>query len=349
MKKTLLITWWTWYIGSHAVVAFEEAGYKTVIVDNLSNSTIQSLTGIEKIIWYKPDFHELDLRDSQALETVFQQYDFDGVIHFAWLKAVWESCEKATEYFDNNIVWSLRLFECMEKHAVKNIVFSSSATVYDPANFWKGWGVWESASSGETTNPYGTTKYVLERMLIDLSKFSGFQVINLRYFNPIGAHKSSFIWEYPDQYPNNLLPYIMKVACGELEYLNVFWDNYDTIDGTWVRDYIDVCDLIDGHLKAYESLEKYPEQEKEEKWYFESYNLWVWSWVSVLELIQICEEVSGKKIQYKITSRRSGDIGEVYCDPGKALRDLAWKAKTSIRESVENSYNFNINSLWWNR
>jgi UDP-glucose 4-epimerase len=331
-KKTILITWWTGYIWSHAVVAFEQAGYKTVIVDNLWNSDITTLDWIEKIIWYRPDFYEIDLRDKDKLEKVFEKYNFDWVIHFAWLKAVWESCEKPLNYFDNNIVWSIKLFECMEKFWVKNLIFSSSATVYDSKIFDSKNFSWASEDDlvWNTINPYGTTKFLIEYILKDLAKFSSFNVMNLRYFNPIWAHPSWFIWEEPDWIPNNLLPFIMKVATGELEKLKVFWSDYNTIDWTWVRDYIDVVDLIEGHLKAYEKIEKW----------FNVYNLWVWEWVSVLEMIKKSEKITWNKINYEIVSRRDWDLAEVYCNPSKAKKELDWEVKTSLEDSLRNSWKF---------
>ena len=330
MKKTILITWWTGYIWSHWVVAFEQAGYETVIVDNLCNSSVATLDGIEKIIGYKPDFYNVDLRDKNALEEVFKKYDFDWVIHFAGLKAVWESCEKPLEYFDNNIVWSLKLFEVMEDFWVKNIIFSSSATVYDSSNFWKWEGVNEKWITWNTTNPYWTTKFILEQILIDLSKFSWFNVMNLRYFNPIWAHESWFLWEDPEWIPNNLMPFIMKVAKWDLNELKVFWNDYNTIDGTWVRDYIDVVDLIEWHLKAYENISKW----------FNTYNLWVGKWISVLEMIKKTEEIIWKKINYKIVDRRDWDLAEVYCNPEKSEKELWWKTKISLEESIKNSWRF---------
>ncbi len=338
MKKTILITWWTGYIWSHSIVAFEQAGYKTVIVDNLCNSSVDTLDGIEQIIGYKPDFYNVDLRDKDALEEVFKKYDFDWVIHFAGLKAVWESCEKPLEYFDNNIVWSLKLFEVMEDFWVKNIIFSSSATVYKSPllispqgreKATKGW-LKESDLTWDTTNPYWTTKFILEQILIDLSKFSWFNVMNLRYFNPIWAHESWYLGEDPEWIPNNLMPFIMKVVNWELDELKVFGDDYDTIDGTWVRDYIDVVDLIDWHLKAYENISNW----------FNTYNLWVGKWVSVLEMIKKTEEVIWKKINYKIVDRRSGDLAEVYCNPEKVEKELGWKTKISLDESIKNSLKF---------
>ncbi len=331
-KKIILITGWTGYIGSHAIVAFEQAGYKTVIVDNLSNSNLKALDWIEKIIGYKPDFFKIDLRDKEKLKQVFKKYNFDWVIHFAGLKAVWESCEKPFEYFDNNIVWSLKLFELMEEFWVKNIIFSSSATVYNSSIFEKKDFLWalESDITWNTSNPYWTIKFLLEQILIDLSKFSGFNVMNLRYFNPIWAHSSWYLWDNPAWIPNNLLPFIMKVATWELEQLKVFGGNYDTIDGTWVRDYIDVIDLIEGHLKAYEKITDW----------FNIYNLWVGKWVSVLEMIKETEKVVWKKINYKIVDRRDWDLAEVYCNPEKAEKELWWKAKISLKESLENSWKF---------
>jgi len=336
-KKTILITWWTGYIWSHWVVAFEEAWYKTVIVDNFANSSIETLDWIEKIIWYKPDFYEVDLRDKNKLEKVFKKYDFDWVIHFAWLKAVWESCEKPLDYFDNNIVGSLKLFECMDKYNVKNIIFSSSATVYDSIIYEDNNFSWalENDLTWNTSNPYWTSKYILENILKDLSKFSWFNIVNLRYFNPIWAHPSWLIWEDPEWIPNNLLPYIMKVASWELNELKVFWNDYDTIDWTWVRDYIDVVDLIDWHLKSYKLLEK-----SSLVWFFESINLWVGKWVSVLEMIKYTEKSIWKKINYKIVSRRYWDLASYYCNPEKAKKILWWSSFTNIEKSIINSWKF---------
>ncbi len=343
-KKIILITGWTGYIGSHWVIAFEKAWYKTVIVDNLSNSSLETLNWIEKILGYKPDFFEVDLRDKEKLEEIFENYSFDWVIHFAWLKAVWESCEKPLQYFDNNIIWSLKLFELMEKFGVKNIVFSSSATVYAPENSSP---LVETMTTWNTSNPYWRTKFLIENILEDLANFSGFRVVNLRYFNPIWAHKSWEIWENPEWIPNNLLPFIMKVATGKLKELKVFGNDYDTIDWTWVRDYIDVVDLIDGHLKAYEKISplsafqaSFPPREKENEWIFETYNLWVGKWISVLKMIKETEKIILKKIDYKIVERRAWDLAEVYCNPEKAFKELWWKAGISLKESLENSFKF---------
>ena len=348
MKQKLLITWWLGYIGSHAVVKFEKTWYETVIIDNLSNSKSEVLDNIEKILWYKPTFYKVDLLDKSWLEKVFQKNKFDGVLHFAWLKAVWESCEKAIWYFQNNISWSLNLFEIMDKYWVKNIVFSSSATVYDVEKLpnddiekiWndvvlKRW-LKETDPTWNTTNPYWTTKWLIEEVLKDLAKFSWFNVVSLRYFNPIWAHPSWLLWENPNWIPNNLVPYIMKVLKWELKELKIFWWDYPTKDWTWIRDYIDIMDLIEGHIKAREYLK----EKSIEKWFFEVFNLWVWRWVSVLEMIKLVEKVSYRKVPYKIVNRRKWDLAEVWCDASKAEKELGWKGKRSLEESIRKGLRF---------
>lgn len=341
MNKKILITGGIGYIWSHAVVAFEKAGYETVIVDNLSNSFLEDYSDICNLIWKQPPFYQIDLRDSWKLEDLFKKYEFDGVIHFAWLKAVGESIEKALLYFDNNVTGSINLFQCMEKYRVKNIIFSSSATVYAASNFETGldWRkpVSENWITGNTSNPYGTTKFIVEQILSDLSKFSWFKVINLRYFNPIWAHPSWKLWENPVGTPNNLLPYIMKVATGELPEIKVFWNDYDTVDGTGVRDYIDVNDLIDGHLKAYERFRTNLMELGFSTWFFDTYNLWTGKWVSVLQMIRACEKIMWINLPYVIAPRRPWDLAEVFCNPSKAEKELWWKAKVTLEESIENS------------
>lgn len=331
MIKTILITWWAGFIWSHAVVEFEKDWYKTVLIDNLSNSSIDVLDGIEKILWYKPDFFQLDIRDEKWLEGVFSKYNFDWVIHFAWLKAVGESCQKPDLYFDNNISGSICLFNVMKKFGVKNIVFSSSCTVYgEPKEI----PVSENTPLWETTNPYGKTKQLLEKILEDYAKFALFNVINLRYFNPIWAHPRWYLWETPSWIPNNLFPYILKVLKWELECLQIFgWNN--TIDGTWIRDYIDIIDLVDWHLKAYNYLEK-----NNKDWLFEMFNLWAWKWVSVLDMVKVTEKVSWKKVIYKIVWRRDGDLSEIYANTEKANTVLWWEAKVSLEESIANWLKF---------
>nr|MDD3719881.1 UDP-glucose 4-epimerase GalE [Candidatus Gracilibacteria bacterium] len=341
MKKNVLITGGLGYIGSHAVVEFEKNGYKTVIVDNLSNSSIEALIGIEKILGYKPDFFEVDIRDKNKLEEIFKKYNFDGVIHFAGLKAVGESCLKPLDYHDNNILGSIRLFELMDKYNVKNIIFSSSATVYKEKFVDKNFnGYTENDLTGDCTNPYGTTKFILEQILRDLSIHLKFRVMNLRYFNPIGAHTSGYIGEDPNGIPNNLLPYIMKVAIGELPYLNIFGNDYSTIDGTGVRDYIDVNDLIEGHIKAFQYIEK----NNIDLGFFNIYNLGTGKGVSVLEILKTTEKVIGKEIPYKFVGRRDGDLAEVYCNREKAYKELGFKTKISLEESLRNSWKFYNNN-----
>lgn len=328
--KTILLTWGTWYIGSHWAVALIEKGYNVIIVDNLSNSSKESLKAIEKITWKKVKFYEIDLRNKQELEKIFLENRIDWVIHFAWAKAVWESCKLPFYYYDNNVVWSLNLFELMDKYDVKNIIFSSSATVYDPA--WTP-PFTEKDLTWNTTNPYWTTKFIIENILRDLSNHKNFSVINLRYFNPVWAHKSGLIWEDPNGIPNNLLPFILKVATWELKEIQVFWDDYDTKDGTWERDYIHVVDLIEWHIKALEYIEN-------NKNVYEEINLWTWKATSVLEMIKITEKLIWKKLNYKIVKRRDWDLAKSYCIPKKAKEILDWETKKDIVEAISDSINF---------
>ena len=308
--KTILLTWATWYIGSHWAVALLENWYNVIIIDNLSNSSKSSLKAIEKITWKKPKFYEIDLRNKEKLESVFKENKIDSVIHFAWAKAVWESCELPFYYYDNNITWSLKLFELMDKYEVKNIIFSSSATVYRPeleAPFS------EETPTGNTTNPYWTTKLIIENILRDLSNHKWFNIINLRYFNPVWAHSSGLIWEDPNDKPNNLLPFILKVASWELEQIQVFWDDYPTKE----------CRGESCIHPIYEEI-----------------NLWTWTPTSVLEMIDITEEIIWRKLDYKITKRRTWDIAISYCNPKKAKEILDWEAKKSIFDAISDSWNF---------
>ena len=328
--KTILLTWWTWYIGSHWAVALLEKWYNVIIVDNFSNSNKSSLDAIEKITWKKPIFYEIDLRNKQDLEIVFKENKIDSIINFAGAKAVWESCSLPFYYYENNIIWSLNLFELMDKYEVKNIIFSSSATVYRPdekAPFNENTPTWN------TTNPYWTTKLIIENILRDLSNHKNFNVINLRYFNPVWAHKSWLIGEDPNDIPNNLLPFIMKVVTWELKEIQVFWDDYDTKDWTGERDYIHVLDLVDGHIKALEFIENNNN-------IYEEINLWTGNATSVLEMINITKKVANKDLKYKIVERRSWDIAISYCSPDKAKKLLNWEAKYSIEDAIIDSYNF---------
>lgn len=324
--KTLLLTWAMGYIGSHAIVAFEQAWYKTVTIDNLSNSSRETLLGIEKILWFVPDFYEGDIRDREFLVSIFEQYEFDAVIHFAGLKAVGESCDEPFKYYHANIEWSICLFEVMEEYGVRKIIFSSSATVYrsdneSPLN--------ENMALG-TTNPYGTTKLVIEQILQDLATQKEWSVSSLRYFNPIGAHPSGYIGEVPRGTPNNLFPYILDVARGVRSHLNIYGNDYDTPDGTGVRDYIDVCDLVDAHILAYKKMQRG----------YEAINIGMGQWTSVLEMIYLTEGVLWKSIPYTFSPRRPGDLATVYCDASYAHDRLNWKATRSISESIENWWRF---------
>ena len=330
MNKIILITWGLWYIGSHAVVRFEQEWYTTVIVDNLSNSDKKTLENITEILWYTPDFYETDLRNKVQLARIFKKYNFHWVLHFAWAKSPFESQENTLYYYNNNLVASINLFDLMEVYDVKNILFSSSANVYHADNTSP---ISESWKLGPN-NPYGKTKLLVEQILEDLHSFFWMNTILLRYFNPIGSHKSWLIGEYTTWIPNNIFPYIMKVATGEIKSLNIFGDNYDTIDGTGVRDYIDVNDLIDGHLLAYEFLSK------QAKPIFDIFNLWWGKWTSVLELLQAVENTLEKNIAYQITDNRPWDLASVYCDTSKAKEILWFVASRSLKESIENTWKF---------
>jgi len=330
MPKTLLITGGAGYIGSHATVAFTQAGYRVVVIDNFSNSSCKSLDAIEEITGKKVSFYEGDIRDEAFLKHVFAQHHFEGVIHFAGLKSVGESCQDPYSYHDNNITGSIHLFKQMEENGVKNIIFSSSACVYAPT---QGLPVNETHPLG-ASNPYGTTKIVIEELLQDFARHKNFRVIALRYFNPIGAHESGKIGESPKGIPNNLVPYIYEVATGKREKLGVFGNDYDTPDGTGVRDYIDVNDLVEAHLAATKKLEETNEA------CFEVVNVGTGKGVSVLEMVKATEKAIGRDIPYQILPRREGDLGDVHADVQKAKAFLGWSAKRDIEESLKNGWNF---------
>lgn len=329
MKKTILVTGGTGYIGSHTCVELIEAGYDVVILDNLYNSNEAVLKRIEKITGTLPKFYKLDILDRDGLDQMFQENHFDAVIHFAGYKAVGESVAIPLTYYQNNIAGSLNLYEMMKKHHVTKLVFSSSATVYgDPASV----PICEDFPLS-TTNPYGTTKLFNERILSDLAfAEKDFSIVLLRYFNPIGAHKSGLLGEVPNGIPNNLLPYIAQVAIGKRECLSVFGNDYDTIDGTGVRDYIHVVDLAKGHLKALEYAEKFNG--------IDAINLGTGHGYSVLQVKDAFEKASGKTVAYKIVDRRPGDIAECYADTSKAEKLLGWKAEYGIEEMCLDSWNF---------
>ena len=330
----VLVTGGTGYIGSHTCVELLNNGYDVVILDNLSNSKIDVLDKINTITGKKPKFYEGDMIDSKLLDKIFEENDIDAVIDFAAFKAVGESVAKPIEYYKNNVATVLELITSMNKHNCKRIVFSSSATVYgDPDNV----PITEDSKVGGTTNPYGTSKLFVEQILKDLYKSDNeWDIAILRYFNPIGAHESGLIGEQPNGIPANLMPYIAKVAKGELECLSVFGDDYDTKDGTGVRDYIHVVDLAIGHIKALEKLDK------EKKGLF-IYNLGTGKGYSVLEMINAFEKANGVKINYKIAARRPGDIAECYSDPTKAKEELGFVTTKSLEDMCRDSWNFEKN------
>ena len=326
---TILVTGGAGYIGSHTCVELLNAGYDVVVLDNLCNSSEESLRRVEEITGKGLRFYEADLLDQEAVKKVFDQEEIQAVIHFAGLKAVGESVAKPLEYYHNNITGTLILCDEMRKHGVKNIVFSSSATVYgDPAQI----PITEECPKGAITNPYGQTKGMLEQILTDLNRAdSQWNVMLLRYFNPIGAHESGRIGEDPKGIPNNLVPYIAQVAVGKLDHLNVFGDDYDTPDGTGVRDYIHVVDLAKGHVKA---LEKMMESQPEVR----IYNLGTGVGYSVLDVLHAYEKACGKKLPYEICPRRAGDIATCYSDATKAKEELGWEAQRGLDEMCEDSW-----------
>lgn len=325
---SILVAGGAGFIGSHTCVELLDAGYDVVVVDNLYNASPEALKRVEKITGKKVTFYEADILDREALNKIFDAHDIEAVIHFAGYKAVGESVQKPIEYYHNNMTGTLVLCDVMRNHGVKNIVFSSSATVYgDPAQI----PITENCPKGQPTNPYGWTKSMLEQVLTDIhTSDSEWNVILLRYFNPIGAHKSGLIGEDPKGIPNNLVPYVAQVAVGKREALGVFGNDYDTPDGTGVRDYIHVVDLAAGHVKAIEKLRQNPG--------VEIYNLGTGNGYSVLQVVAAFEKACGHAIPYEIKPRREGDIATCYCDPEKAKNDLGWVAKYGIDEMCEDSW-----------
>ena len=324
----ILVTGGACYIGSQTVVELQSAGYEVVVLDNLSNASEKSLERVEKITGKPVKFYKADILDREALNEIFDKESIDSCIHFAGLKAVGESVAKPWEYYENNIAGTLTLVDVMRQHGVKNIIFSSSATVYgDPAFV----PITEECPKGQCTNPYGWTKSMLEQILSDIQKADPeWNVVLLRYFNPIGAHKSGTIGENPNGIPNNLMPYITQVAVGKLKELGVFGNDYDTPDGTGVRDYIHVVDLAKGHVKALKKIE--------EKAGLKVYNLGTGNGYSVLDIVKNFEAATGVKIPYVIKERRPGDIATCYASAEKAEKELGWKAEFGIKEMCEDSW-----------
>ena len=330
----VLVTGGAGYIGSHTVVELQNAGYDVVVLDNLSNASEKALDRVSKITGKPVKFYKADILDRDALNDIFDKETIESCIHFAGLKAVGESVVKLWEYYENNIAGTLTLIDVMRKHNVKNIIFSSSATVYgDPAQI----PITEECPKGQCTNPYGWTKSMLEQVLTDIQKADPeWNVMLLRYFNPIGAHKSGTIGENPNGIPNNLMPYITQVAVGKLKELGVFGNDYDTPDGTGVRDYIHVVDLAKGHVKALKKIKEIPG--------LAIYNLGTGKGYSVLDIVKNFEAATGVKIPYVIKPRRAGDIATCYCDASKAEKELGWKAENGIREMCEDSWRWQSNN-----
>jgi UDP-glucose 4-epimerase len=330
----ILVTGGAGYIGSHTCVELLEAGHDVVIVDNLYNSSREAVARIEELAGKAPVFYEADILDTPKLNEIFEAHQIDAVIHFAGLKAVGESVQKPVEYYQNNISGTLSLIEAMRSHNVKNIIFSSSATVYgDPAQI----PITEQCPKGICTNPYGWTKWMLEQILTDVQKADPeWNVILLRYFNPIGAHASGRIGEDPKGIPNNLLPYVAQVAVGKLKEVGVFGNDYDTPDGTGVRDYIHVVDLAKGHVKALSQIEK--------KAGLKVYNLGTGNGYSVLDVIHAFEKACGHEIPYSIKPRRAGDIATCYAKCDLAKEELGWVAEHDLDDMCASSWKWQKNN-----
>ena len=332
----ILITGGAGYIGSHTLISLSEAGYEFIVYDNLSNSSLESIKRVEKIINKSIFFEDGDIRDKKNLKKVFEKYNINSVIHFAGVKSVGESVVEPLKYYDNNVTGTLVLLEVMKEFNCKKIVFSSSATVYgNPASN----PIKENFPIGATTNPYGRTKYFIEEILKDLYiSDNSFKIAILRYFNPVGAHESGTIGEDPNGIPNNLMPYIAQTAVGKRDFLNVFGGDYDTFDGTGVRDYIHVVDLAYGHVKAIDYLNSKDNMQPL------IVNLGTGIGYSVLDMIKAFEKASGQKVSYKIVDRRAGDIATCFADPSYAKEILSWEAKKTIEDMCIDSWKWQSNN-----
>lgn len=332
--KNILVTGGMWFIWSHTVVALIEAWYNPIIFDNLSNSSVDILEAIEKITGVCVSFVQGDIRNKEDLHTAFSTYTIDAVMHFAALKSVGESCTKPWLYYENNIGGTINLLNVMEIYNVTKIIFSGSATVYGDASS----PITETSPTGNVTNPYGMTKWLCEKILEEKSHFSNLQAISLRYFNPIGAHPSGFLGERVAGVPNNVFPYIMKVLSWELHTVNIFGNDYPTIDGTGVRDYIDIIDLVQGHMAALKYISTWSDPGSD------AINLGTGMGTSVLELITTTARLAGKNIPYAIVDRRPGDVGEIYASVNKAKEILWREAQYTIADSVRNALVFMKNN-----
>ena len=327
---TVLVTGGMGYIGSHTCVELLERGMDVVIVDNLVNSSAEAGNRIEKITRKPVTFYEFDVRDRKKLDAVFEKHDIECVIHFAGLKAVGESVQMPLEYYDNNLRSTITLCQSMRAHGVKKIIFSSSATVYSSDNDMP---LFETSKIGQCTNPYGWTKFMCEQILRDyVTADPTWSVVLLRYFNPIGAHESGLIGEDPKGIPNNLMPYISQTAIGRREYLNVFGDDYDTPDGTGIRDYIHVVDLARGHVAAISYMEKHTGEAV--------FNLGTGRGCSVLEVVHAFEKANNVKVPYRIAPRRAGDLAVCYCSPDKSANVLGWRAAKNIEDMCRDTWNW---------
>lgn len=327
----ILVTGGAGFIGSHTCVELLNAGYEIVVVDNYYNSNSKSLERVKELTGKDFKSYECDIRDSEGMNKIFKENKIDAVIHFAGLKAVGESCQKPIEYYDNNIGGTLKLCDVMRNNGCKNIVFSSSATVYGMKNVSP---LKETMKTGGTTNPYGTTKYMIEIILEDIYKSDNeWNVTLLRYFNPIGAHESGRIGENPSGIPNNLMPYITQVAIGKRPFLSVYGNDYDTPDGTCIRDYIHVVDLADGHVKAVNNI-------LDGKKGVQIFNLGTGKGYSVLDIVKAFSKAYGKELPYKIAPRRPGDLAVCFSDPSKAKEVLGWEAKRGIDDMCRDSWNW---------
>ncbi|MCK9236569.1 MAG: UDP-glucose 4-epimerase GalE [Thiopseudomonas sp.] len=326
--KKILVTGGAGYIGSHTLVELLAAGYEPLVLDNLCNSSRESLARVEQITGHQVSFIQGDIRDAALLEQVFAEHSVRAVVHFAGLKAVGESVEQPLSYYDNNVHGSQVLLQAMLNAGVYQLVFSSSATVYgEPAEM----PISEQCPVGRPTNPYGRSKLMVEDMLRDLAiSEPRLRIAILRYFNPVGAHKSGLIGEDPHGLPNNLLPYIAQVAVGKLKQLSVFGDDYATVDGTGVRDYIHVVDLAQGHVAALDYLAKEPG--------VHTWNLGTGKGYSVLEMVKAFEEASGQSVPYQIAPRRAGDIAQCYANPDKAKRELGWQAQLGLSQMMQDTW-----------
>lgn len=332
--KNILITGGAGYIGSHTAVELLNKNYNVIVYDNLSNSSRISIDRVEEITGKKISFYEADILDKDKLKEVLVNEKIDVLIHCAALKSVGESVSKPLEYYHNNLTGTLTTLEAMKEVGCKNLIFSSSATVYGNP---KSVPITEDFPKGECTNPYGWSKSMMEQIMIDLQKSDpDWKIVLLRYFNPIGAHKSGKIGEDPQGIPNNLLPYIAQVAVGKLDYLRVFGDDYDTVDGTGVRDYIHVVDLAKGHVCAIDKLDSLDG--------VSIINLATGNGYSVLEVVKAFEEASGREVPYKIVGRREGDIAKCFADATKAYKLLGWKAENGIKEMCEDSWRWQKNN-----